>query len=291
MWFYTALATTVLSAFSIILIKKLLIGVSASVLMWATLLIALPLTFVFALKDGIPEVNHVFFLGILGSVILYTIAKILNFKAIRGTNLSSVYPLISLGPIITLVIAFFPPLSETPSFLAVVGVIVTLLGCYVLNIETKKEGIFKPFQVLLTNRTSLLMLFSIFIGSIVIIFDKIAINNTFPQNTTFALFMEDLFIICGLLPILYSRNKNFPQQIIKNSKLLFLLGVLNATSNILIFSAIGGGNVGLIAALQRTETLFVLLFSFLAFEDKPRRATIIGSLIMIIGVVLIKIGS
>jgi uncharacterized membrane protein len=73
--------------------------------------------------------------------------------------------------------------------------------------------------------------------------------------------------------------------------LFLLLGVLNAFSTILAFSAVGGGNVGLVAAILKAQILFVLLFSYIAFKDKPKLETFIGSTIMITGIVLIKIGS
>jgi uncharacterized membrane protein len=62
-------------------------------------------------------------------------------------------------------------------------------------------------------------------------------------------------------------------------------------STILAFSAVGGGSVGLVATILKTQILLVLLFSYLAFKDKPKPETLIGSIIMILGVVLIKVGS
>lgn len=124
-----------------------------------------------------------------------------------------------------------------------------------------------------------------------IIFVKIAIKNTFPQNTTFTLLIENTVIIFGLLPFLYFRDRNFLDQMFNNTKLFVLLGLLNAVATILAFSAVGEGNVGFVKTLMQTEILFVLLFSFFFFKDKPRKETIIGSLVMIIGVVLIKIAS
>ena len=56
------------------------------------------------------------------------------------------------------------------------------------------------------------------------------------------------------------------------------------------FSAIGGGSIGLVATILKTEVLFVLLFSYIAFKDKPKFETLMGSVVMIAGVVLIKIG-
>jgi drug/metabolite transporter (DMT)-like permease len=291
MWFYTALLTSVLSAFTVILSKRLLKGVSPSVLTWVTLVLATPIILVFAIKDGVPALNLLFFVGICGSVFFYTISHILGYKAIRSTDLSLIYPLVSLSPIFTLLVALFPPLSEKPTFIAILGVLVTLLGSYVLNASSLKEGLIKPIKILFENKASLLMIFSVLLDSIVIVFDKVAINNTLPKNTTFALFAENLLVIFGLLPILFFRNKHFLSQVFSNGKMLVVLGLLNAIFTILAFSAVGGGNVGIVATILKAQILFVLLFSFVFFKDKPKAETVFGSMIMIIGVILIKLGS
>lgn len=277
-------------AVTVIVSKKLIKGVSASVLTWATLALATPIIFLFAHKEGIPQLNYLFFIGVTGSVLFYTASNIIGFKAMRMADLSAIYPLVSLGPIFTLFVALLPPLSEKPSLLATVGVFITLAGAYILNATKAKEGVLEPIKSLLKNRASFLMIISVLIGSIVIVFDKLAINNTLPQNTTFTLLMENLMIIFGLLPLLYIRNKKFYRQITSNSKLFLLLGLLNAVSTILAFSAVGGGNVGLVATILKIQILFVLLFSYVAFKDRPKLETLIGSVIMIFGVVLIKIG-
>lgn len=290
MWFYTALLTSIVSAIAIIVSKKLIQGVSASVLTWATLVLATPIILVFTFQEGIPQLNYLFFLGVTGSVLFYIVSQVVGFKAMRIADLSAIWPLISLGPIFTLLIALLPPLSEKPSLMATVGVFVTLAGVYILNATKSKEGPLEPIKSLVRSRASLLMMFSVLTNSVVIVFDKLAINNTLPQNTTFTLFIENLMVIFGLLPLLYIRNKKFYQQITSNTKLFLLLGLLNAISTILAFSAIGGGNVGLVATVLKTQVLFVLLFSYITFKDKPKLETLVGSAIMIAGVVLIKIG-
>jgi len=290
MWFYTALITSVVSAIAIIISKKLIVRVGASVLTWATLVLATPIIFIFTLREGIPEFNYLFFLGVMGSVLFYIVSQVVGFKAMRIADLSAIWPLISLGPIFTLFIAFLPPLSERPGFLAMVGIFITLAGAYILNATKSKEGLLEPFKSLLRSRASALMTVSVLTSSVVIVFDKLAINNTFPQNTTFTLFVENLMVIFGLLPLLYARNKDFYQQITSNAKSFLLLGILSAVSTILAFSAVGGGSVGLVATILKTQVLFVLLFSYIAFKDKPKLETLIGSVVMIAGVVLIKIG-
>lgn len=291
MWFYIALLTSLVGAVEVIITKKLVKGVGASVLTWATLVLATPIIFLFALKDGIPQLNNLFVIGVAGSVLFYTASQVMGFKAMRMANLSAVYPLASLGSIFTLFVALLPPLSEKPSLLAIVGVFITLAGAYILNVTKAKEGLLVPIKSLLRDKASLLMIASVLFGSVVIVFDKFAINNTLPQNTTFTLLIENFMVILGMLPILYIRNKNFYHQITSNSKLFLLLGLLNAAATILAFTAIGGGNVGLVATILKTQILFVLLFSYVTFKDRPKLETLIGSMIMILGVVLIKTGS
>jgi uncharacterized membrane protein len=80
------------------------------------------------------------------------------------------------------------------------------------------------------------------------------------------------------------------REIFDNKKLFLILGVLNAFSTILAFSAVGGGSVGIVSTVYKTQLLFVLLFSYLFLKDRPKLETIIGSVIMILGVVLIKVG-
>lgn len=290
MWFYAALLASVLTATIAIVSKKLVLNVSASVLTWATLVLATPIIFIFTLKDGMPQLNYLFLLGVTGSVLFYTASQITSFRAMRMANLSTIWPLISLGPIFTLIIAFMPPLSERPSLVAIAGIFITLAGGYILNATKSKEGLFEPIKSLFRNRASLLMMFSVLTNNVVVVFDKLAINNTLPKSTTFTLFIENLMVIFGMLPLLYIRNKNFYQQITSNTKLFLLLGLLNAFSTILAFSAVGGGNIGVVAAILKAQILFVLLLSFIFFKDRPKLETIVGSVIMIFGVVLIKIG-
>jgi drug/metabolite transporter (DMT)-like permease len=290
MWFYIALVTSLISAVSIILNKRILKGVSPSVLTWCTLVLATPIIAIFAIKEGVPNLNVLFVVGVVGSVLFYTVSKIVQFRAMKIADLSAIYPLVSLGPIFTLLVAFLPPLNERPGFIAIVGVLVTLFGTYILNASNAKEGLLKPIKLLFENKASTLMIFSVLVDSVVVVFDKLAINNTLPKNTTFVLLVEDILVVISLLPILFLKNRDFTREIFDNKRLFVVLGVLNAFSMILAFSVVGEGSVGVVSTILKAQLPFVLLFSFLFFKDKPKFETIIGSIIMILGVVLIKIG-
>lgn len=291
MWFYLALVSSLVSALAVIVSKRLLDRVSPTLLTWATLLFATPVILVFTIREEVPSLNFLFFLGVTGSIGFYTLAKIIGFKAIKIANLSSIYPLTSLSPIFTLLIALFPPLAERPAPFALVGMIITIFGCYLLNLTAIEKGILAPFRVLIKKRASLLMLLAILIESGVIFFDKVALTNTFPQSSNFTLLVENTLIIIGLLPFLSFQNRGFLKPVLQNYQPFLLLGLLNAAATMLGFAAVGSGDVGIVKTILQFQILFVLLFSFLFFQDRPKTATVVGSLVMILGVVFIKIGS
>jgi len=135
------------------------------------------------------------------------------------------------------------------------------------------------------------MLYSVLIGSISPVFDKLAIIHTSPQNEIFALLMEDLVIVFGLLPWMLLKNKTVAIEIKFNWKWILTFGLLQAVSNTLAFISLAGANPGLVTSVFRTQIFFVLLFSYLFFGDRPKTETIVGSIIMIGGLVVLKLAT
>src|SRR3989338_5400711 len=130
-WFYIALATSLISSISVIFNKKVLKGVSPSTLTWCTLLLATPIIAILAIKEGVPNLNALFVVGVAGSVLFYIVSSIARFRTMKIADLSAIYPLVALGPIFTLLIAFLPPLNEKPNIISVIGVLITLFGTYI----------------------------------------------------------------------------------------------------------------------------------------------------------------
>src|SRR3989344_9494764 len=127
MWFYAALLGALISGIITIFSKHTLKTISPIVFFWAVLLVSSPFILLFAWKDGIPSLGPGFIIGIAGSVILYSIARIVFYHVIKDAHLSQVYPLVTLGPIFTLVFAFVI-LSEKPTVYALFGSLITLAG-------------------------------------------------------------------------------------------------------------------------------------------------------------------
>lgn len=287
MWFYAALSMALISGIFTILSKHALKKIDPIVFYWAAILFSTPFILPLVIKEGIPELNHKFFIGVIASVIFYTVSKIIFNKIIQKNNLSEVYPIISLSPIFALIFSIFI-LSEKYSIAEFIAIAVTLLGAYILNISRVKEGLLEPFKLLFKNKISFWMLVSVALVGIVSVFDKLAINNTFPQNESFAILTENIIIIVCFLPWVIIKNKTVLPQIVSNIKIFVLIGFLMAASTLLAFLALGNGEAGLVTSVFRTQVFFVLLFSYIFFKDRPKTETIIGSIIMFAGLVLLK---
>jgi uncharacterized membrane protein len=290
MWFYSALGVSLITGLSAIISKHTLKTISPIAFFWAVLLISTPPVIIVSWKDGFPAINAAFFVGILASIAFYTVSKLLYYRTIKDAALSHVHPLVALGPIFTLLFSFLI-LTEKFTIVALVGICITILGAYVLNISSMKEGLFEPFKIIFRNKLSLIMLLSVIIGSIVTVFDKLALKNTLPENPNFALITENLFLIVGILPwILYNRSTHWP-EFKNNFKWIFIFGILQAASNMLGFYSLSAANPGLVTSVFRAQIFFVLIFSYLFFGDRPKTETVVGSIIMIGGLVVLKLFS
>lgn len=287
MWFYAALSMALISGVYTILSKHALKKIDPIVFYWAAILFSIPFILPLVIKEGIPALNYKFFIGVIASVIFYTVSKIIFNKIIQKNNLSEVYPIISLSPIFALIFSMFI-LSERYSLGEFLAMAITLLGAYVLNISSIKKGFLEPFKLLFKNKVSLWMIISVALIGIVSVFDKLAINNTFPQNEAFAILVENIIIVVCFLPWVFVKRKLVFPQIVSNIKKFFLMGFLMAASTFLAFWALGNGEAGLVTSVFRTQVFFVLLFSYIFFKDRPKIETIIGSIIMFAGLVLLK---
>lgn len=287
MWFYAALSMAFISGIYTILSKHALKKIDPIVFYWAAIFFSIPFILPLAIKGGIPELNSKFYIGVIASVIFYTVSKIIFNKIIQKNDLSLVYPIISLSPIFALIFSIFI-LSEKYSIGEFLAMAITLFGAYVLNISSVKEGLLEPFKLLFKNKISFWMLVSVALIGVVSVFDKLAINNTFPKNESFAILIENIIIVICFLPWVFAKRKIVFPQITSNVKTFFLVGFLMAASTFLAFWALGNGEAGLVTSVFRTQVFFVLLFSYIFFKDRPKTETVIGSIIMFAGLVLLK---
>ena len=161
-----------------------------------------------------------------------------------------------------------------------------VFGSYILNLKEKKKGIFAPFKALLNNKGARLMLLVAFIWSITSNFDKIGLQNSSP---IFYGITVNIFITIGITPIVFIKSRKNIKQIQNNLKSLIPVGILNGLMITFHMIAISMTLVAYLISIKRTSAVISVLLGSLIFKEKGLKERILGSILMILGVLFITL--
>lgn len=178
-------------------------------------------------------------------------------------------------------------LSEHIAFLPLIGLLVVVIGSYILNAELARESIFKPFTILFSEKESLFYLLSLLIVSGCGVFDKIAIRQSTPAMT---ILVENIVMLSLLTPYLLAREKNWVTSLKQNSRVLIFNSYIFALVALLVFYAFNDGPIALVVSVKRIQIFFILILSILFLKEKVHKHIWYASLLMAVGVVFIKLG-
>lgn len=289
MWFWYATLAAVFSAISVILNKRALHRVSAALVSWTLFALPIPLLFVLVLQRGIPYINMMFFVGVIASSVIFAVTKTVSLHSIKNNFLSKIFPLTAFGTLFSYIFALIF-LGEKINPIPLFGLFMIIIGAYILNVDSAKEHILLPFKLLITHRESFIFILAMGFTSITGIFDKVGIKNTTPNDALFVLFIEDIILAALLTIYLLKQEKNWHRDLRKHFLPLIAASIIYTGVALFFLQGITTGAVALVGSIKKLEILFVLILSYLFFNDKVMKHVWMGSLIMLAGVVLIKIG-
>lgn len=256
---------------------------------WSLFAFSIPFFAYPALKDGWPKLNITFLIATLLSVISFAFAKTLSLRSLKNSKLiSEIIPLAFFSVLISYILGLIF-LKEQISLVPFFGLILIITGGYYLKIKEAKEDILKPFKIIFTNKDTFYYLMAMLIMPITALFDKIGLMNLKPINQSFLLFWENILTTILLAGYMTHKDKSWLKDLKINFKVLFLNGVIYTLLALLFIYAITTGALALVSGVKKLEILFVLLLGWFLFKDKPKKEVWIGSLIMLIGVALIKL--
>lgn len=289
MWFWFAILSAIVSSVSIILNKKALKNINTSLVSWSLFAFSIPFLIYPALKDGIPKVNSLFWIAITASVVSFAYAKTITLRSLKGSLMSEIVPLAFFAVFFQYVlgIIFF---SETLKLIPVIGLIFIVVGGYVLKVEEAKEDFIRPFKLLITNKNSLMYLIAMIIMTFTTVFDKTGLINMKPTNQSFLLLVENTITTVLIGIYMTKKDKKWVSDLRENFWSLFLNGIAYMLVAIFFIYGITTGALALVSGVKKLEVFFVLIFGLIFLGDKPKRGVWLGSLIMLLGVVLIKLG-
>lgn len=292
MWFWLAIISSIIATVSVLLQKKMLGSMRTLIVLWALSAFPVPVLTLWVLAEGIPRVDTFFYIGTIGSAVVFTVGKIISLMVIKRTELSQIIPLTVFSSLFTYLFGIII-LNEVLTIYAVAGIVLVGIGTYFLHIPASFSfrELSKPLKILLTNKLAYAYVIAmLFIGSSAI-FDKVGITHSFPVSPAAALLAECIVMTVIMSILLIRFEKKWISILNENFSVLSFSGFLYAIQGLTIFTAFSRGPVALVTSVNRLQILFILLASIYVFREKPSRFVWIGSLFMIAGTLLIRISN
>ena len=261
----------------------------------ATLIMAIAVRVV-----GVPEIAPDFWWAALGSAGLNFIAFPILLKAYEIGEFSSVYSMILLTPIFLMLTAFVG-LGEVPTLAGGIGVLLTVLGLYVVNkSHTASLGV-KDY-----GKGNLLGITVALIYSVSVNFDKLAAQYSSPFFA--GLVYSMLFVVAyGLYSLIkyrtfFVRESGTKQDLVLDEPgakrgahpfylpgffIIMLLGLTLAAGSLLHNAALLTGYASYTIAVKRIGVLFGVVWGWLFFHEKDLGRKFLGAAIAVGGVILL----
>jgi len=265
--------------------KKILHGSDEYVVVTISRLFMIPFFLGWLLFVPLPQINLTFWIASAIVIVVAIVANILQLTALKSSPISLAAPFLTFTPIFLLLFSPFI-LKENPSALGIFGVLLGVVGAYVLNISKFKEGFFEPVKAIFKEKGCWIMLITAFLFAITSTFDKVGIKNSDP---IFYLIITQLALGIFNIPIMMWKSKDYKTKVKKDWKALFFIGLLSVATLVSQFFAVKMALVPYVMSIKRMSIIFGVLYGAFLFKEEKIKERLIGSIIMVISVVLISI--
>ena len=282
-WVIYALITAFSIATADAISKKALVRSNEYVIAWVRQGYSLPFLVVVFFFIDIPPLDNTFWLTLLIVIPLDVTAIILYIKAIHLSPLSLTIPFIALSPVFVIITAFVI-LGELPDISGLIGILLIVTGAYLLNVRATRHGVLGPIMAIGREKGSVLMIIVAIIFSFTSTLGKVAVMHSSPLF--FAAFYP--FILTFIFTVI----AGFKGQLsgIISRPLIFLgIGFCMAMMMLSHYLAISLTDVAYMISVKRCSLLFSVIYGWVLFREIRISERLIGSALMIAGVVAITL--
>jgi drug/metabolite transporter (DMT)-like permease len=253
---------------------------------WGRFTFLLPFAALFVLWRGAPVIKP----GFAGACVLFAgcqmVSTLALSKALKLAPISLVTPLWKVSLLVLLGLGYVT-LHERPTALGVAGVLLSMSGVYLLNVQRARVAWYAPLAVLFTDAglrwTLLSALF--FAPSVVTI--KWAMQLSDPYMGTLGGYVAASLMITPL--VLWTSRRHFA-QVPRYWKEFLGLGFFAALTTVSQGIAYLLTLSSYVEAVKQVEILFAMVIGALVFGERQKvREIAPGALVMLAGMVLLSL--
>lgn len=282
--FFYALAAALFASTSDALCKKALGRDPALVIAWARFAGATPFLLASLLFVDLPAVDSMFWILLACLVPLEILAVWLYMSALQASPLSLTVPFLALTPVFTTVTSFVL-LGEMPDRSGLTGIFHIVLGAYLLHVHLTPQGILEPLRAVWQEKGSRRMIGVALVYSVTSNLGKMAVQHS-SASFMAAVYLPVLSV--AFLPLLRWSGVR-PGRVRSGWGLFFLIGASQALMAFFHFHAISLILVSYMICVKRLSLVLSVVFGWLFFQESRIEQRLLGSLLMLAGVVLILV--
>ncbi len=319
MWVVFALIATVLTSLLPICNKRLLRDTPPAIVAWAINAASIPLlaggTLLFtecSLLDfphttltctlHLSQIDPVFVATLLGAAAFNWGATLLSTHALERADASLVTPLLTFNPAFTVLGAWIV-LGETPGLREGLGIVVILLGVYVLEVKGAQTGILAPLVILGKQSGAVMAILASGLWGTTTVLEKLAIEHVAPPNGPLVALISTALTVLLLTPnatfalIRSTRRTASKGETLSQKKGIgglraqlrtFLVAVsIAGIAPLFGFTAIALGFVGYVTALFKLSAVFTIVWAWLLLGEGHPRERLLGASVMVLGGALV----
>jgi len=289
-WFIFAFLAAFFNSVKGVFSKKSVKNIDEYIVAWALRFFTSLFLLTAFLFIEIPEMGDRYLIALLISGSINVVTTVLVMKALKYSDLSVVAPITTFTSLFLLITS---PLitGEIPTVFGLLGVFLIVFGSYTLNIKKRKDGYLAPLRAIFKERGALLMLIVAFLWSISSSFDKIGVQNSAP---IFWAISVNMFVTLILFPVMLFRLRKLKmpfssKKIFQGLKTLVPMGIATALMLACQMTAINMALVIYVSSIRETSAVVSVLFGYFIFKEKNIKERLVGSVIMVVGVLFITL--
>jgi uncharacterized membrane protein len=290
MWIIWALLSALLAAMRRTNEKQLTYRLNHFTIAFVTQLLSLPIISVALLLHGVSfnplHLGLNFWLPLLFmSAGFWPLNAYLYLQAIKHGELSKVLPVQSLLPVLTLLPAWLS-LGEVPTIIAVLGIVLTVAGVYVLGM--KKNALHHPLQPFRDEKGSRYMLYTVMLVTLAGVIEKVAVD---ASDAIYFSFVSTVGAVLALYVILRICKINEFENLKSVIKSLGTVGAFQGSSYTTYLLALSAGPVAYVTAIRSANVLVAALLGITLLRERLTVYKLASFSLILAGIALLALGA
>jgi drug/metabolite transporter (DMT)-like permease len=250
---------------------------------------------------SLPQIDPVFVAALLGAAAFNWGATLLSTHALDRADASLVTPLLTFNPAFTVLVAWIV-LGETPGLRESLGIVIILLGVYLLEVQDARTGLLAPLVILGNRSGAVMAILASGLWGTTTVLEKLAIEHVMPPNGPLVALISTALTVLLLTPnaifaLSRSSRTASPGETLGQKKGIgglraqlrtFLVAVTIAgIAPLFGFTAIALGFVGYVTALFKLSAVFTIVWAWLLLGEGHLRERMLGASVMVLGGALV----